>query len=206
MKSKGIALTLLMLVASVSVLVFSTLALFTDEVETDNRIQAGTLSVDLYETNMEGNRLNAEGKFEALGAFGSEINLRGYAGKVFDMQSACPGMWREGTFRLENNESSTAFTYALKVECAAGTGATQALYGQVEITVTRADGTEETFMLSAAAVSGGKTVDLGEMLKTETEETFKVKAEFLNNNDNNQAQSGDVSFDIKLIATQVTPA
>lgn len=205
-KGGAIALTLLVLTMSVSVLVFSTLALFTDTAETNNRIEAGTLEIGLYETALDGNRLNEEGRFESLPALTEAVDLETYDGKLIEMESACPGMWREATLELRNAGSTTAFHYSVTICGVEAEGESSlALYEQINVTVTDKSGQTTEFKLSEAASADGKTVELGTMLANETAHTFKVKAEFEDSENNNLAKLGSVSFDIRVTATQVVP-
>ena len=195
------------LALSVSVLLLTTYALFSDSAETHNRLQAGTLDIGLFETRMTGNALNAEGRFEDYSEpiDGGRRDLETYDGNVFEIQNACPGIWREGAFAVVNNDSSTAFTYSVTivgVEAGAeDAAASQALLSEIMITVTDCEEKETSFSLSEAAGDEGKTVALGEMLSTDTEETFTIRAEFI---DSGTAQSGSVTFDIRVTAVQAT--
>ena len=104
-----------------------------------------------------------------------------------------------------NNDSSTAFTYSVTivgVEAGAEDAeASQALLSEIMITVTDCEEKETSFSLSEAAGDEGKTIALGEMLSTDTEETFTIRAEFV---DSGTAQSGSVTFDIRVTAVQAT--
>ena len=78
----------------------------------------------------------------------------------------------------------------------------------MRITVSWGTDRSETFLLSEEE----KTVDLGtvtlpeNMAENAVLSSFTVRAEFLNTAENNGAQGGSVSFDIRVTATQVTPS
>lgn len=198
-----IALAALVVIAlSVTAILATTFALFSDSVDTNNHIDAGTLKIDLYQTEMSGNRLEADGTFGEYPGLAEPINLREYDGKVFEMEKICPGIYRTADFEVRNAQSTTAFTYSVTVYGVEAEGETsQALTSQMQITVTNGSA-QTTFMLSEAATSG-KTVELGTMLTTDTVKEFSVKAEFVNSDSNNDAKGGSVSFDIKVTATQL---
>lgn len=208
------AMAALALALCVSVLLLTTYALFSDTVETDNHLSAGTLKIGLYQTSMTGNQIDTGGTFgdysESIPSGGRD--LKTYDGKVFNIENACPGIYREAAFEVRNGGISTAFGLTLEIVNAAadvqGDAASSALLSQMRITVSWGTDGSETFLLSEEE----KTVDLGtvtlpeNMAENAVLSSFKVKAEFLNTAENNGAQGGSVSFDIRVTATQVTPS
>lgn len=207
-KKRAVSAVLAIFVAAltVSALLVTTYALFSDTAETGGgHLSAGTLDISLWQTDMKGTELAADGTMQDYTGFGGAVNLEETEDKVFDLGNVCPGIWREGTFEVRNNGSSSAFVYDVTIRGVRteGGGASDALKEQVLVTVTGADGNAKQFRLSEINDSGC-TVRLGTMYADDESESFSIKVEFPNGENNNDAQGGAVSFDICVTATQLT--
>lgn len=194
------------ILVTVTVLLVPTFALFSDSVNTEHYIDSGTLKIDLYQTVMTGIRITEDGTFGAYSDT-EEIDLSAFEGKVFELYDAVPGITRTGTFEVRDAGSSTAYDLSVSLTNVEMSAGGEALLEQIRITVQAQNpgdaAVEESFALSAADETG--SISLGTMLLTQELKQFTIKAEFINSDDNNEAQNPSVSFDILVTAVQVTP-
>ena len=197
------------LIVSIFVLIFAallgaagTFALFSDSVTKTNHLQAGSLKIGLYRTSLTGTQLEEDG---TLGDYenSERIDLTKTDENVFTMTNVCPLVSQTATLEV-SNLGTTAFTYSvgvINVELDTESEAkSEALAEQIEITLTAGEETE-TFFLSEVP-SNGKIISLGTMLVTDAPQTFSVTATFVDDENNNAAMSGSLTFDLIVNAIQ----
>lgn len=204
-KTSLLIIAIVALIATVSVLVFSTYALFSDSQSVGNHLEAGTLKIGLYQTGASGYKIDEQGK---LTAFTEEknVNLRTSDEKIFNLENVAPGVSYSATLKIIN-EGDTAFTYSVKiVDLVATDTADYALldYLTVDISV------GETSVVSGVSLSAAENAlyNIGEVLYSADSnlfEEFTVTVNFPNVSEDGQnaAQSGAVSFDLTVTATQL---
>lgn len=180
-----------------------TYALFTDQVSVESHLKAGNLDVTLTRTALEYSTLNADGELVET-RVNEPLALNGTVrDNVFGIDSAdvriVPGSYFDATLEI-TNDGNTAFDYTVTVK---QLQESNALAEQLQVTVTRADGTQTVRMLST--LSEGVTVEAGRMQVGETVQRFSVRVDFIDDtNVNNDAQELTAAFDLIVEAVQAT--
>lgn len=179
-----------------------TYALFTDSVSVENHLQAGSLEVSLTRTHLEYCVLDEEGY---LHVYEEEADLElttSTKENVFGLTATdckiAPGSYFDAQLELEN-KGTVAFTYNVTIKLLSESNA---LSEQLEVTVTHSDGSVTTKKLSE--LNAGLKIEAGEMTSEITSQTFSVKVEFIDDSNNNSAQSQSVIFDLIVEAVQAT--
>jgi len=210
-------LAFLSLLMTVTVAATLTFALFTDGVEKENRIEAGTLAITVQMTERTGVRLNpTTGKLENDTSINvsSPVDLKEYDQKLFNIVNAVPGCEQTVKISLINGElgnnnqvinSVLAVNYYVQLAQIEHTNTLgnngEVLKSLIEVTIKDENGNPvKTMMLNAADVES--PVDLGELAPGATGK-FTITAKFVTDGDSNGARGGVVTFDIKIIAEQV---
>ena len=191
-------------------------ALFTDSASVQNHLQAGTLDVDLYRTNLKYKVLNTtDGYFDEI-TDNSRVEFTGATNEnIFgiDTQTAkiAPGSYFEAVLTLENN-GNVAFTYGVQLKMLDDSKNDYDLEEQLMVTITQdrnGNGTieaEEKIYAPLKNFTGDNSYAFGEMAANDAAQSFTVKVEFQNlaNDVNNEAQSEAAAFDLIVVATQKT--
>jgi predicted ribosomally synthesized peptide with SipW-like signal peptide len=218
-------ITLVALMLCVFATIGVTYALFTDRVDTENKINAGTLKISATHTITEGYETDANGQVVAYNEV-FNTNLSDSTESVFTIENAQPTVWQTATFKVENKDT-VSFNYNVRIvnltdadgNAILATSADEALSQQLKVTILGyQDATvtevQKTFMLSECA-DIANVVEFGELLAGK-DSAFAVTVEFVNIIDsgdefeqgttNNKAQNGGVKFDIQITAVQSTTA
>lgn len=180
-----------------------TFALFTDSKRVKNHLQAGDLEVTLTRTYLEYSVLNPQGKL-AVTKVEEDLNFTNSTNQnVFGVDAKniriVPGSYFKADLRVDNI-GNVAFTYDVGIQLA---GVANALSEQLQVTITRADGTSVTKMLTELA--NGLTITGGELLVGTGSQTFTVEVRFIDDTAvNNAAQAELVEFDLVVSAVQST--
>ncbi len=190
-------------------LVGGTYALFTDSATVTNHLKAGTLKISLVRTKLTKASIDSDG-YIAETVDSIEKDFTGETGEnVFGLEDGefiVPCSSYTANMRIYNGlkengsyvKSAVAFSYSVKIVL--GEGSDQALSEQLEITV--GQGTkEDTKKLSEI---GSDAILTGDMKKTDESADFWVKAEFLDLEENNDAQGQKADFDLVVEAVQLT--
>ncbi len=203
-KKNIMTFSVVLMLISVVGLAMATFALFSDSVSTHNRIQAGSLEVGFFQTARYGVRLDEDGMFTQAPALEQPLDLKtlGLDQSIFSLDNICPGVYEEAVFEVRNYASTTAFHYGIILRDFSLIGSESAR-DQIAISVSDAEGVRIRFTLAEAGTS--KEVDLGIMKRGDSVATFEVRVEFLDTDQNNEANSASVTFDLTLRAVQVTP-
>lgn len=219
-KLRAIILTLVTMVLCVSLIAFGTYALFTDSRTLSVHLNAASLEIELWRTDLHYNSLGADG-YESLGENNDVINFtEATDANLFDLNAdslIAPGCWYEATLEIRN-KGTVAFVWWLSLTL---NGNVTELSKQIQITVTQcdkdgnelknADGTlkmQRQGMLDAGTVLGSAADPVGHFAISadNTVAVFKVKVEFLNldtdGSINNVAQNGQAAFDLTVNAVQ----
>ncbi len=184
-------------------------ALFSDEEEVNTHLVAGSLAIGLDRIGYTQNALDENGEMKKT-ENDDIIDLTADNTSTFEIQNAVPTASYEAEFQI-SNKGTTAFEYTLDIVWKVTEGAdaqkAQALASQLQVTVSstklKEEGSSEEegkieFMLDKA-----KTIDMGHLLKGNKTDTFKVKVEFVDDDEkNNSAMSAEIEVDIKVVATQ----
>lgn len=192
-------------------------ALFTDTVTVKNHLQAGTLQATLTRTSLTGNTIDVNGYLtdyqgKANVDFSKETNEN-----IFDLDNTnyiVPGMYRTANMTL-SNESTVAFAYWIEIVLVDPTEAQDiALSEQLEVTVTTAN-TNVEVNNRPIENAGTNKIALGSekapigIVATGANQAFTVTITFKDygtaeDNANNNAKDGSISFDMIVHAVQVT--
>ncbi len=206
-RGKTLLLSILTLCICTALVVGGTFALFTGEANVNNHLQAGNLKVGLYRTAYTENALNSDGYLVTTVVQRqdnerneSDMNLTDEETEwLFSVSNAVPQSYYEADLDVVN-EGSVAFDYGMRIVMTSGEET--ALADQIRITVTYGDGQTKSFILSTYAAND---VNLG-ILTTEQSDRFTVRAEFVDDNDeefvNNDAMDEAVKFYVQVYATQ----
>lgn len=183
-------------------------ALFTDSVEVQNHLEAGTLDVTLKRTSLEYTLLNEEGYLETKTE--GELDLTKATEKnVFGLDAATtkivPTSYFDAKLAIGNN-GNVAFDYSVEIKLITeNEEEANALAKQLKVTITNDAGdVVAEYMLSDLYGTANCEVKAGHMKANETEHTFGVKVEFVNSDANNDAKSQTARFDLFVTATQAT--
>lgn len=202
---------------SAMLFVAGSFALFTDTVTVKNHLQAGTLQATLTRTSLTGNTIDVNGylvdyKGKENVDFSKETNEN-----IFDLDNTnyiVPGMYRTANMTL-SNESTVAFAYWIEIVLVDPTQAQDiALSEQLEVTVTTANTNVEVNNrpIENAGTNkialGSQSAPIG-IVTTGANQAFTVTITFKDygteeNNINNNAKDGSISFDMIVHAVQVT--
>lgn len=190
------------IVGAVALLVAGTYALFSDSISIDNHLQAGTLKAKLERTSLNMVTLDPETGYlvehsdDEIKDFTESSML---SENIFGLEEdslIVPTTFYEVTMKL-SNDGSVAFDYTVNIVL---TSESNALAEQLKVTV---DGDAE----NAKYLSDGETIlASGTLDKTEGSGfiTFTIRIEFMNQNNNNDAQDLKVDFDLMVKAIQRT--
>ena len=191
-------------------------ALFTDSVSVQNHLQAGTLDVKLYRTNLKYNVLdNEDGYFNEITDNSTVEFTNSTNENIFGINTQnakiAPGSYFEADLKLENN-GDVAFTYGVKIKMLNDTDNEYDLEDQLMVTITQdrnGNGTieaEEKTYAPLRSFTSDTPYAFGEMAADDNAQSFNVKIEFQNlaNDVNNKAQTETAAFDLIVIATQKT--
>ncbi|MBG0762313.1 hypothetical protein IY230_01645 [Acholeplasma laidlawii] len=190
------------IVGAAALIVAGTYALFSDSISIDNHLQAGTLKVKLERTSLKWAELNpvtgylVEQTDNEVKDFTKSSTLTENVFGLEDEVLVVPNSFYEATLKLSNN-GSVAFDYTVKIVL---TSNSNALAEQLKVTV---DGDT----VNAKLLSDGETILVsGTMDKTvsNSAKSFTIRIEFINQNDNNDAQDLTVDFDLIVTAIQRT--
>lgn len=186
-----------------TIIVGVTFTLFTDTKSLSNHLRAGDLEVSLTRTCLEYSVLDSDGKLatakdEQTVNF-TEITKENVFGVTSENIFIAPGSFFKATMQV-TNVGNVAFTYDVGIQLA---GEANALAQQLQVTITRADGTSVTTTLGELA--DGATVQAGELLASGSSQEFTVEIRFMDNDSvNNAAQTQLSVFDLYVNAVQAT--
>ncbi len=207
-KAKGVLYTSLVLLLIVSMAIGVSYALFTDSVKVQNHLQAGTLDVTLKRTSLEYTLLNEEGYL--VKQTGGELDLtKATAENVFGLDSTTtkivPCSYFDAKLAIGNN-GNVAFDYSVEIKLLTNDEElANELAKQLKVTITNGEGkVVAEYKLSDLHGTANCEVKAGHMKANETEHNFGVKVEFVNREDNNDAKSQAVAFDLIVSAVQAT--
>ena len=163
------------------------------------------LDVELIRTNLEYRVLNSTGYLETttLSEKTSFTDTSSAQQNIFGMTNAAdyliaPGSYFEATMQIVNN-GNVAFDYSIGIQLS---GDANALAEQLRVTLTHPNGDVTTKLLSE--LSGGLSINAGEMAVGDTAQSFTVRIEFLDVTENNSAQTKTAVFDLTVSAVQAT--
>ena len=181
-----------------------TFALFTDGDRVKNHLQAGDLEVRLTRTNLKYRYLDEKGVWQ-VPVIEDDLDFTSSTeDNVFGLDAEglyiVPGCYFNADMQVDN-VGNVAFTYAVSIDML---GEVNELAEQLQVTVTKADGTSETKKLSD--MINGETIMAGRMLEDDAPQTFNVDVYFIDDTTiNNAAQTQLAEFDLVIIATQIPP-
>jgi len=181
-----------------------TFALFTDGDRVKNHLQAGDLEVRLTRTNLKYRYLDEKGVWQ-VPVIEDDLDFTSSTeDNVFGLDAEglyiVPGCYFNADMQVDN-VGNVAFTYAVSIDML---GEVNELAEQLQVTVTKADGTSETKKLSD--MINGETIMAGTMLEDDAPQTFNVDVYFTDDTTiNNAAQTQLAEFDLVIIATQIPP-
>jgi len=192
-----LAVSILALSTCVGATVGTTFALFTSEKTVNNHLNVGSLSCGFYLNELKYDSLTSTGEIETktedlsswtgYKSATQNVDLKVYSGDVIKVEKMCPSMEGYAIFEVEN-AGDIAFTYTFEVLNKHAEWADQT------------DKTEDFDSVMTVEVSG---VSSDVVKKGEKVSTNKVSFKFLSTASNDW-QNASFSFDIQLVATQIT--
>lgn len=209
-KAKALLYVCIALLLTTSLAVGVSYALFTDSVEVQNHLEAGTLDVTLERTSLEYTFLNEEGYLvtKTEGALDlTEATKENVFGLDTTTTKIVPGSYFDAKLAIGNN-GNVAFDYSVEIKLLTkDEELANALAKQLKVTITDAEGKAVAeYMLSDLHGEANCEVKAGHMKANETKHNFGVKVEFVHHADNNDAKSQEVAFDLIVSAVQATDA
>lgn len=216
-RTKTLLLSILTLCICTALVAGGTYALFTDKATVNNHLSAGNLDVGLHRITYQECVLDNKGLMAVSAKDTKRVDLTKDNSVLFNVVDAVPTSWYEATIEV-SNLGSTAFDYGMRIIWKPNNDPTDndvVFARQIKITVTSdkisrstTDGNGNpvtvnyvTFMLNE---SKNHDISLGHLLKNAGTETFTVKAEFIDHDNNNSAMLATLDFDVQVYATQKT--
>ena len=198
MKKEKIILPILALVCLAGVALGTTYALFTSNKTVNNHINVGNLKAGFYLSSITSDEITSTGDIAVdqekdLSTYtgyeaGRGVDLAVYADDVVAVENFAPTMSGQAKFSVYNL-GSIKFNYELKI---------------ISKSVTLANGTtanddfSEQFEVSLTGTA------LGSLEANSNVSDIVISYTFLDREDNNDYQLASFSFDVQLVATQVT--
>ena len=201
-RMRRLILSIVTLALTATLIAGATFALFTDEITFKNHLQAGTLDITLERTSLSYSKLDADGFLytETITTPANFTNTSTTDANIFEIDSQTrivPTSFFNAEMKI-SNYSTVAFDYWIKLDFIEGD---QTLAKQMKITVTAAGGKSHSGIVSTSASVGSSTDPVG-TLKIGGSQTFTVKVEFFDDEDNYLAQGKSVKFDLIVYAVQ----
>lgn len=184
-------------------LMAGTYALFTDYVKLSTHIQAGSMDITLWRTNLTTRTLDNSTGYLVDNTDETDRDFSDTRDNVFgivaDETLVVPGCYFDAEMKISNG-CDVAFIWWVEIVL---NGSTNSLAEQLRVTVTV--GTEVySAYLSETLHLGDATTPNGTLAKNENS-VFNVKVEFIDDNAvNNAAQDKTVDFDLIVHAVQAT--
>ena len=206
-KARTLVLSMVTACLCLALIVGATYALFSDMFTVNNHLKAGKLEVGLERIGYTACTLGDDGTLTES-EDPSVVDLVDDGSTLFQMDTIVPGSWYEAKLRVRNN-GDVAFDYGVRVlwnENADANEKQLALASQIQITVTQGDTQKAQFMLDEAVdVDFAEPVLAESEADSDTSQTFTVRAEFVDDTANNEAQGAEkFEFDLQVYATQIT--
>ncbi len=202
-RMRTVLLSMVMVCLCLALLIGGTYALFSDQETVNSYLKAGKLDAVLYRVEYQDCTLGENGMLVTSERNTDRIDLTNASSKdimLFDIEKAVPQSWYEACLEV-SNAGNVAFDYGVRMLWNVDGQATDAqkeLASQIQITISGEDGTE----LAEFALSAGRDVDLGTILVGGAAQEFTVRAEFLNDPDNNIVQDVALEFALQVYAIQ----
>ncbi len=198
-KGRAVIISLLSLCVCAVIVVVGSYALFTGKSTVNNHLKAGNLRIGMYRTEYQIYALNEEGLLEK-NTDQERVDLVKDATPVFEVEGAVPYSHYQAKIEVKN-EGSVAFEHSVSMlfDSKKASAAQLAFAKQLQITITY--GKESRTFLLCDCEKAENALPLGVLLKGEQTE-FTVKAEFLNDANNDIAQEQPLVFDVQVRATQ----
>ncbi len=213
---RRVALAVAVIVLALLVLIGGSFALFTDKATVSHHLQAGELEATLTRKTLVGNQLDNNGYLSSYeGA--QNVDFSGESDKnVFDLKDALlvPGMYREATMELKNN-GDVAFSYWIEIVLTTPTNDKDVAFAEQLLVSVSTQNTGTGMSLTDAPIKNdGKKITIGSSenpvgaVELSKAQTFSVKVAFKDygdemDNANNDAQNGELSFDMIVYAIQI---
>lgn len=201
-KTKTLGIAGILIVLCIALLIGGTYALFSDRIEVENHLQAGTLKIKLERTSLTKTCLDeTTGYLNTLTNTSTVDFTNQTTENVFGIgtnELVVPGSSYEAQMKI-TNKGSVAFTYDIKLSLLSVQ--TNALASQMKVYI---DGVDKGYLSQLAQANSQVTIATGTMTKADVAKTFTIKIVFENLSTNNDAQNQDVSFDLIVAATQKT--
>ncbi len=202
---RTLMISMIVLCISCTAVVGGTYALFSDSDTVSNHLSAGKLEISLDRVAYSEYVLAANGTMTNGNSNTDREDLVKNNDVLFNIVNAVPTSWYQSTLEIKN-EGDTAYDYDVRIkwnEDGEASALETEFAKQIRITITSSKINNQThstsFMLFDCA---DHVVSLGYMLKGADPETFTIKAEFVDNDDNNDAMRATLSFDVLVSASQ----
>ena len=208
-KQKSVLLSVLMLVLCLALVAGGTYALFSDDVTLTNHLEAGTLDITLKRTKLETLSLDNTTGYLVETVNNDVVDFSTPNDRnVFDIEEGVlivPCSSYTATMEITNDVATSDVAFAYWLEIRFGSESDLELADQLKVVLTTEDGTEYEVVLSDGAMIGSEGSPVGTLPKTASE-TFEISVEFLDLDNNNDAKSKKVSFDLIVHAVQAIKA
>ncbi len=175
-----------------------------DDANANNHLNSSTFRIGLTRTSYKECVLDESTGLLTQRADDEKIDLLKDPSEIFRIENAVPTCWYEATIEI-SNLGDIALDYGALIIWTNKSSATEkdkALASQIKITISGGSLTAPVeFMLDQCAQN---RTSIGSILKGEEPESFKIKAEFIDSEDNNLAMDASLLFDVQVFATQKT--
>ena len=207
---KVITLSCVTVLCCIAIIIAGTFALFTDDVQVTNHLQAGNLKVKLTRNSYSNLLLNEQGLLSEVSNDTDTDFTGANPSNIFGLETDAklvPGCVLEATFTLENI-GDVALNYYLQFTLnLADEEVANALAEQLELTITIGeDDALEPVKLSALGEDNTWQTETLAQILSKSSGKFTVKVEFVNITEgdiqNNLAQGQEVSVDMYVHAVQ----
>ena len=198
-----------------AVMIGVTYSLFSDNATVKTHLTAGDLEADLWRTNLEYSCLDPEGKLEKttveedLNMSNTKLTEANAFGLDTEDIIIIPGSYIKADMEIRNT-GNVAFNYVVKLIFTGDTTKANHFAEQLKITITYPDGkTSEGLTLDKFTSNGSNYVIMNGALTVSTVEgeyssdSFSIRIDFIDNNDNNLSQAATASFDLIVESVQM---
>ena len=204
-KARTLLLSMVTVCLCLALIVGATYALFSDTFTVNNHLKAGKLEVGLERIGYTTCTLGDDGTL-IESEDPAVVDLVEDSGVLFQMDTIVPGCWYEAELRVSNN-GDVAFDYGVRVLWNETDASEKqlALANQIQITVTQGSKQVQFMLDDAEDVDFDEPVLAKSEADSDTSQTFTVRAEFVDDTANNEAQGAEkFEFDLQVYATQIT--
>ncbi len=206
-KKRSVLMAVLTLMLCVALVASGSYALFTEEAELTNHLQAGSLDITLTRTRLDRKTIDPEtGLFVTPEPNTDTVDFSGPTDRnVFDFLTPpliVPLCEYTATMQITNDPAKCDVPFGYWIQIIYDGQENLALGDQLQVDVTTEDGTVHTAPVNRHLTVGSESDPIG-ILAVGTSATFSVRVTFLDLENNNDAQGQSLEFDLIVHAVQI---